>query len=74
MATLDCSPLEEAAKCRRQAMAFAGQPEGPILLHIAEAFEALAGCRSDESTGSGCPTPAAAAPRATKTLVAPITS
>jgi hypothetical protein len=32
----------EAAKCRRQAKEFAGRPEQPFLLSVAEAFDDLA--------------------------------
>ena len=35
-------PSEEAENCRRQALAYVGMLEGPFLLRIAEAFEALA--------------------------------
>ena len=33
---------EEAQYCRRQAQHFAGKPEAPFLLHLAEAFDELA--------------------------------
>jgi len=35
------SLLDEAEKCRRQALAYVGKPEGPFLLRIAKAFEEL---------------------------------
>ncbi len=34
-------PLEEATNCRRQALAYLGKPEAPLLMRLAEAFEAL---------------------------------
>jgi hypothetical protein len=34
--------LEEAEKCRRQAVAYIGEPEGTFLLRVASEFERLA--------------------------------
>ena len=34
--------LEEAQNCRRQALAYVGNPEAPFLLRVASAFEDLA--------------------------------
>lgn len=34
--------LEQAERCRRQALAYVGRPEGTFLLQAAAAFEALA--------------------------------
>jgi hypothetical protein len=34
--------VEEAKTCRMRALAYAGRPEAPFLLSVANAFEALA--------------------------------
>ena len=48
---------EEAAACRRKALAYVGRPEGPFLLRVAEEFDRLAsegaqlGRRRGDATG-----------------------
>jgi hypothetical protein len=47
--------MEQAQSCRRQAVAYVGQPEGRFLLKTARAFEELATDEAaDPDTPEGC--------------------
>ena len=49
---------EQADKCRRQAVAYVGQPEGPFLLRVAKAFDELACSTGPKSRTSQRSSPA----------------